>query len=44
MNPDQTAPTGAVLSDSTLFVGNASKTFQQTTKADKFCCDWHFKG
>ena len=31
-------------SESTLFVGKASKTFQQTTKAHKFCCDWRFKG
>ena len=22
----------------------ASKTFQQTIKADNFCCDWSFKG
>ena len=42
MDPDQTAPMGAVRSESTLFVGKASKTFQQTTKADKFCCDWRF--
>ena len=34
MDPDQTAPI--------LFVGKASKTFQQTTEADKFCCDWCF--
>ena len=40
MDPDQTAP----ISESTLFVGKASKTFQQTTKADEFCCDWRFKG
>ena len=31
MDPDQTAPIGAVCSGSTLFVGKASKTFQQTT-------------
>ena len=36
MDPDQTAPIG---SESTMFVGKASKTFQQTTKADEFCCD-----
>ena len=30
----------AVWSWSTLFVGKASKTFQQTTKAEDFCCDW----
>ena len=29
---------------STLFVGKASKTFQQTTKADDICCDWRLKG
>ena len=40
---DQTAPIGAVCSGSTLFVGKASKTFQQITKADDFCCDWRFK-
>ena len=39
MDPDQTAPIGVVLSGSTLFVGKASKTFQQTTKADDFCCE-----
>ena len=44
MDPDPTAPIGAVRSGSTLFVGKASKTFQQTTKADDFCCYWHFKG
>ena len=44
MDPDQTAPIGAVRSGSTLFVGKASKTFQQTTKADGFYCDWRFKG
>ena len=36
MNLDQTAPTGAVCSGSTLFVGDASKTFQQTTKKTTF--------
>ena len=30
----QTAPT--------LFVKEVNKTFQQTTKADDFCCDWRF--
>ena len=44
MEPDQTAPIEAVFSESTLIVGKASKTFQQTTKADKFCCDRHIKG
>ena len=41
VDPDQI---GAVWSESTLFVGKASKTFQQTTKAVEFCCDWRFKG
>ena len=36
MDPDQTAPTGAVWSGSTLFDQHASKTFQQRTKADDF--------
>ena len=36
MDPDQTAPTGAVRSGSTLFDQDASKTFQQTTKAGVF--------
>ena len=40
MDPDQTAPIGAVWSGSTLFVAKASKTFQKTTKTDDFCCDW----
>ena len=44
MDPDKTARLGTVLSESTLFVGKASKTFQQTTKAVEFCCDWRFKG
>ena len=35
---DQTAPIGVYT------VGKASKTFQQMTIADKFCCDWRFKG
>ena len=34
VDPDQTAPTGAVCSGSTLFNQEASLTFQQTTKAD----------
>ena len=33
MDPDQTAPTAVVWSGSSLFVKEASKTFQQTTKA-----------
>ena len=40
MDPDQTAPTGAVWSASSLFVTEASETFQQTTKSDDLCCDW----
>ena len=28
----------------TLFAIEASETFQQTRKADDFCCDWRFKG
>ena len=36
VEPDKTAPIGAVLSGSTLFVVGASKTFQQTKKADNF--------
>ena len=34
MDPDQTAPMGAVWSRSMLFVIEATKTFWQTTKAD----------
>ena len=33
MDPDQTAPTGATLSGSTLFV-----EWLQTTQADDICC------
>ena len=33
MDPDQTAPTGATLSGSTLFV-----EWLQTTQADDLCC------
>ena len=29
---------------STLFVTEASLSFQQTRKADDFCCDWGIKG
>ena len=36
MDPDQTATIGAVWSGSTLFVGDASKTFQQSTKQTEF--------
>ena len=42
VDPDETAPVGAVLSGFTLFDQEASKTFQQTTKADNLCCDWCF--
>ena len=35
MDPDQTAP---------ICVKKASKTLQQRTKADDFCCNWRFKG
>ena len=44
MDPDQTAPIGAVCSGSTLFVIEASYTLHQRRKADDFCCDCHFKG
>ena len=43
MDPDQTAPIGAVGSGSTPFVIKASETFQQRTKADHFCCDCRYK-
>ena len=42
--PRQTTPTGAVLSGSKLVDQEASKTFQQMTKSDDFCFDWHFEG
>ena len=44
VDPEQTAPIGAVCSGSTLFAIEASDTFQQTTKADDFCRDWRTKG
>ena len=44
VDPEQTAPIGAVWSGSTLFAIEASYTFQQTRKADNFCCNWHIKG
>ena len=44
VDPDQTVPTGAVWSGSTLFVKDASKTFQQMIKADDFVFDWRIKG
>ena len=42
VDPDQTAPIGAVSSGSTLFV-KGFKMFQQTTKHKTFC-DMSFKG
>ena len=42
--PEQTDAIGAVWSGSTLFAIEASRTFQQTGKADDFCCDWRFEG
>ena len=44
MDPEQTAPIGAVPSGSTLFAIEVSFIFRQMRKADDFCCDWHFKG
>ena len=44
MDPEQTAPTGAVWSGSALFAIEASLTFQQTRKAGDYYCDWRFKG
>ena len=44
VDPEQTAPIGAVGSGSTLFAIEASITFEQTRKAGDFCCDWRFKG
>ena len=35
MDPDQTAPAGAVWSRSTLFAQEASKTFRQTRRASR---------
>ena len=43
MDPEQTAPIGAVCSGSTLFAIEASETFQQTRKAGDFCCDLRIK-
>ena len=39
MDPEQTAPIGAVWSGSTLFAIEASQTLQQMRKADNFCRD-----
>ena len=41
MDPDQTAPKGAVWSGSTLF---AKMTLKTDDKADDNSCDWRFKG
>ena len=41
LHPSQFCQDG--LPGSIVFVGKASKTFQQTTKADDFCCEWRFK-
>ena len=42
VDPEQTAPIGAVWSGATLFVIEASYIVQQTRKADDFCCNWRF--
>ena len=46
MDEDQSAPTGEVWSGSTLFVEEASETFQQTTKqSDRvLCCTYKYAG
>ena len=45
MDPDKTAPSGAVLSGSTFFAAETLKAFQKTTKhPDDTYCDWCFKG
>ena len=44
MDPEQTAPIGAVWSGSTQFAIEANQKFQQTRKADDFSCDWRIKG
>ena len=44
VDPEQTAPIGAVWSGSTLLDIEASLVFQQTRKADDLCCDWRIKG
>ena len=43
VDPEQTAPIGAVWSGPTLFAIEASEIFQQTRKAEDFCCDWRTK-
>ena len=42
VDTDQTAPREAVRSGLTLFVKEATETFQQTTKSDNFC-DCHLR-
>ena len=42
VDPDQTAPTGAVWFGSTLFAEMILKS-QADEKADDNCCDWPFK-
>ena len=41
--PDQTAPTGAIWSGSTLFAKKCLLKTQADDKADGNCCDWQFK-
>ena len=43
VDPDLTAPRGAVWSGSTLFAKMTLES-QANDKADDNCCDWHFKG
>ena len=43
VDPDQTAPRGAVWLRSTLFAKMTLKS-QADDKADDNCCDWRFKG
>ena len=43
VDPDQTAPRGAVWSGSTLFAKMTLKS-QADDIADDNCCDWQFKG
>ena len=44
MDPDQTAPKGAVWSGSTLFAKMTFDMKSRYDKADDNCCDWCFKG
>ena len=43
MDPDQTAPIGAVCSGTTLLEQEAPKTFRQTANLDEICCVWALK-